>query len=86
VHRRPERGPCGGTGTSVLVDGQWVTVDGDTGRVTAQAGRSVRVSEPAGPPAEDHRRSPRRRAVPDAALLGATIAEIDETGYANPRK
>jgi hypothetical protein len=44
------------------------------------------VSEPAGPPAKDHRRRPRRRAVLDAAILEATIAEIDETGYANPRK
>jgi AcrR family transcriptional regulator len=44
------------------------------------------MPEPAAPPAEDHRRRPRRRgAVLDAAILEATIAEIEETGYANLR-
>jgi AcrR family transcriptional regulator len=44
------------------------------------------MSEPTAPPAEDHRRRSRRRgAVLDAAILEATIAEIEETGYANLR-
>jgi AcrR family transcriptional regulator len=44
------------------------------------------MSEPTAPPAEDHRRRSRRRgAVLDAAILEATIAEIDEAGYANLR-
>ena len=42
------------------------------------------TSEPVRSPLEDHRRRPRRRgSVLEAAILDATIAEIDETGYAN---
>jgi AcrR family transcriptional regulator len=42
------------------------------------------MPNPAAPPGEDHRRLPRRRGrVLDAAILEATIAEIDEMGYAN---